>query len=185
VPWCIGSPSHSPPPVTAWSGQRGGARVIISRGELGVTAGRGFYDWSERDADAACDLFGIAHPIINAPMAGSATADLAAAVPTALPASATGGAAGVRLPRCRPPPSWRMPRAGTRWWMPGPAAPRAVCWPTPSPERRPFVCCKVANRLLSGTGQPLVRMVRFGRRRRGPWRYTGRFIWLLLCGRPH
>jgi NAD(P)H-dependent flavin oxidoreductase YrpB (nitropropane dioxygenase family) len=77
--------------VTAWSGQRGGARVIISRGELGVTAGRGFYDWSERDADAACDLFGIAHPIINAPMAGSATADLAAAVPTALPASATGG----------------------------------------------------------------------------------------------
>jgi hypothetical protein len=51
---------------------------------------------------------------------------------------------------------------------PGPAAPRVVCWPTPSPERRPFVCCRVANRLLSGPGQPLVRMVRFGRRRRGP-----------------
>src|SRR5438105_7358338 len=30
-----------------------------------------------------CDLFGIAHPVINAPMGGSATADLAAAVSAA------------------------------------------------------------------------------------------------------
>jgi hypothetical protein len=38
--------------LTACSGQRGGARGIISRGELGVVAGRGFDDCSERDADA-------------------------------------------------------------------------------------------------------------------------------------
>ena len=35
---------------------------------------------AKHDPHRLCDLFGIEHPIINAPMAGAATADLAAAV---------------------------------------------------------------------------------------------------------